>query len=202
MEWRDAIAAITGDALTWEWPLSEAATRWEIDTDERLAEWLAQCGHESGGFKRLVENLNYSPQGLLSTWPARFTPTEAVEFAHDGQRIAERVYGGRMGNGAEGSGDGFRYRGRGLFQLTGRNAYRAARVIGPDFEAEPDLVAEPKWAAYTAAEFWQRNGCNEIADAGDFAGVSGVINRGDRTKPAIGMNLRLAWLEKTRGALA
>lgn len=197
MEWRDAIAAITGDSALWEWPISEACSKCDVSTSERVNMFLATCAHESDGFKRLVENLNYGPSGLLAAWPKRFTPAEAVEFAHDAIRIAERAYGGRMGNGAEGTGDGYRYRGRGLIQLTGRNAYRAASVIGQPFEDEPDSVAEVKWAAYTAADFWRRSGCNELADAGKFQSIVLRVNGG-----LIGMDSRLAWLDRVRTALA
>ena len=112
-----------------------------IDTPQREAHFLAQVAHESGGFTRLEENLNYSPAGLLKTFAKYFTPEEATEFAHDGRRIANRVYAGRMGNGDEASGDGWLYRGRGLIQITGRNLYRrCGGGIGVDLENGPDIL--------------------------------------------------------------
>lgn len=185
------------DAATWLRPLVDAMGLHAIDTPEREAMFIAQCAHESSGFKRLVENLNYSPQGLLATFPRYFTAAEAVEYAHDAERIASRAYANRMGNGDEASGDGWRYRGRGLIQLTGRANYdRCGRALGIDLLAEPEQLEQPLGAALSAAWFWQTNGCNELADAGAFASITRRINGGNN-----GQAEREAWLAKVRAAL-
>lgn len=188
---------LTGDSGRWLEPINDALIRWEITTPDRVAMFLAQCAHESGGFKHLVENLHYSAASLLSTWPKRFTAGEAVAMAYNEELIAERAYGGRMGNGPEGSGDGFRYRGRGIIQLTGRDNYRrCGQAIGVDIETTPEAVERPKWAALSAGWFWATNGCNALADAGDYEGITRRINGGLN-----GWDDRLHWLEKVRGIL-
>ncbi len=187
------------DAADWLVPLSEACNTYEIDTDERISMFLANCLHESAAFTRFVESLNYSPGRLLAVFPSYFTPEEAVEFAHDDIRIAERVYGGRMGNGPEGMGDGYRYRGRGLLQLTGKGMYLKAkrRLIVP-FDEQPDLVAKPEHAAMTAAWVWtDEKRCNALADNDKFQACVKRINGGLN-----GMDDRLAWLDKVKEALA
>jgi putative chitinase len=191
------VQQFTGDADRWLGALNKALIRWEINSPARAAMFLAQCAHESGGFRHLVESLNYSPQALLATWPHRFAPEEAVEFAHDEIRIGERAYGGRMGNGPEGIGDGFRYRGRGIIQITGRENYRKCGIaMGRDFESQPNLLETPEWAAQSAGWFWSTHGCNALADAGDFEGVTRRINGGLN-----GMDDREAWLVKVRNIL-
>lgn len=186
------------DAGDWLAPLSDACNTYEIDNDDRIAAFLANCLHESSGFTRLVESLNYSPQRLLAVFPKYFTPAEAVEFAHDEIRIGERIYGGRMGNGPEGVGDGYRYRGRGLLQLTGAGMYRKASVyVVQPYSDEPDLVREPRHAAMTAAwVFAEEKNCNQLADERKFQSIVLRINGGTN-----GMDDRLAWLDKVRSAL-
>jgi putative chitinase len=138
-----------------------------INTGLRLAHFLAQAGHESGGFKVTQENLNYSVKGLRGIFKKYFpTDTLAAEYAKKPQKIANRVYGGRMGNGNEFSGDGYAFRGRGYIQLTGRDNYTAfGKSIGVDIAAQPDLVAS-QHALASAAWFWQKNKLNELADGG------------------------------------
>lgn len=188
---------LTGDADRWLEPLNDALIRWEISTPERVAMFLAQCAHESGGFKHLVENLHYSAASLLALWPHRFTADEAVRMAYNEEAIAERAYGGRMGNGPEGSGDGFRYRGRGIIQLTGRDNYtRCGLALGTDFEKTPEAVERPKWAAQSAGWFWATNSCNALADAGEFEAITRRINGGLN-----GWDDRVRWLAKVRGIL-
>lgn len=188
---------LTGDADRWLEPLNDALIRWEISTPERVAMFLAQCAHESGGFKHLVENLHYSAASLLALWPHRFTADEAVHMAYNEEAIAERAYGGRMGNGPEGSGDGYRYRGRGIIQLTGRDNYRrCGQALGTDFETMPEAVQREKWAAQSAGWFWATNGCNALADAGDYEAITRRINGGLN-----GYADRQAWLSKVRGIL-
>mgnify|MGYP006935485558 CR=1 FL=1 len=194
---RASVQAITGDADRWTDALNNACIRWRITTPVRVAMFLAQCGHESGGFRSLVENLNYGAAGLRATWPTRFSAADALAMERQPERIAERAYGGRMGNGPEGSGDGYRYRGRGIIQLTGRDNYkRAGDAIGLDFVAEPELVARPDWAAATAGWFWATNGCNALADVGDFLAITKRINGGTN-----GLADRQAWLAKVQSIL-
>jgi putative chitinase len=138
-----------------------------LTTGLRLAHFLAQAGHESGGFRVVNENLNYSAKGLQGIFKKYF-PSEAIalDYAKKPQKIANRVYGGRMGNGNEASGDGFKFRGRGYIQLTGRDNYTAfGKSIDKPIEETPDLVAT-EYALASAAWFWSKNGLNKIADTG------------------------------------
>jgi putative chitinase len=196
---RDQAQRITGDADTWLSPLAYAMSGFAIDTDLRIASFLAQCAHESAGFKRLVESLHYSGLRLFQVFPKYFpTVAEALTFAYDDERIAERVYGGRLGNDPEGSGDGYRFRGRGLIQITGRANYRAcSRGMTVDIEVLPDLAAQPLYAAQSAAWFWSTHGCNELADRGDFEGITRRINGGLN-----GFADRQQWLAQVEGAMA
>lgn len=193
----DLIQSVTGDAARWYGPLEAACQRRNVYTPERVAMFLAQCAHESGGFRHLVENLRYSAAGLLRTWPTRFTRRQADALAYNEKEIAERAYGGRLGNGPVGSGDGFRYRGRGIIQLTGKDNYaRCGAAIGRELLASPDLLAQPLEAAQSAGWFWAMRGCNELADAGDYRGVTYRINGGYN-----GMDSRAEWLAKVRAAM-
>jgi putative chitinase len=191
-----------GVALTWAPYLTGACGLYGITTPARLSAFLAQIGHESAGFTATVENLNYSAQALLATWPSRFTPATAAAMARKPQAIAEHVYGGRMGNGPEGSGDGYKYRGRGLVQITGKANYEAvseqlARHGCPDLLVLPDTLSEPKWAALSATAFWDDHGLNELADAGSFDTITRRINGGQT-----GVADRRARYERARKALA
>ena len=138
-----------------------------VNTPLRLAHFLAQCGHESGGFRLTQENLNYSAKGLQGIFKKYF-PSEAValQYQRNPQKIANKVYASRMGNGDEASGDGFKFRGRGYIQLTGKTNYSAFdKTVEDDITANPDLVAT-KYPLLSAAWFWSKNGLNAIADAG------------------------------------
>jgi putative chitinase len=124
-----------------------------------------------------VENLNYSADALLRTWPSRFNAETAAKMARKPEAIANYVYGGRLGNGADG--DGWKYRGRGLIQLTGKGNYRAAGIaLGLDLIGNPDLLEKPEAASLSAAWFWKTNGLNALADANDVAVVTRKINGG------------------------
>jgi len=159
--------------------INRAALRWKIDSRVRMAAFLAQIGHESGQLRSLVENLNYSAEALARTWPSRFTPQTASTYARQPEKIANKVYGGRMGNGPEASGDGARYRGRGLIQLTGRDNYRAAGLaLGLPLEHQPELLEQAEHAAQSAAWWWSKHGLNELADAGRTQDIGSVINTG------------------------
>ena len=150
----------------WLEPLKETFEKYNIDTPKRQAAFIGQCMHESGGFKLLSENLNYSAKALMATWPSRF-PTEemANQYARTPEKIANKVYGGRMGNADESSGEGWKYRGRGIKQLTGKENYqRCSDALGVDLVENPDLLLEPKYAALSAGWFWNKHNLNDLAD--------------------------------------
>lgn len=160
--------------------LAEAMPAARIETLPRITAFLAQVGHESGGLVRLVENLNYSAPGLAATWPGRFTDTAlATRLARNPEAIANYVYAGRMGNGDTASGDGWRYRGRGLIQVTGRANYaEAGKALMLPLIDEPQLLEQPGPAARSACWFWRTRGCNELADADQFMQITRKINGG------------------------
>ena len=153
-----------------------------IDTHLELAHFLSQVHHESGGFKFKVENLNYSDAGLLKTFSKYFTTDTAKQYARKPQNIANRVYANRMGNGDEKSGEGWKYRGRGYIQLTGKNNYSALnsylKTIGlaDNVLASPDLV-ETKYPLLSAAYWWMVNGLNQIADDGAAESVVKAVTK-------------------------
>jgi putative chitinase len=147
--------------------IPDTAAKFQINTPLRLAHFLAQCGHESGGFRVTQENLNYSAKGLAGIFKKYF-PTEAAAapYARQPQKIANKVYANRMANGSEASGDGYKFRGRGYIQLTGRDNYtQFGKAIGEDIASNPDVVSS-KYALLSAAWFWSKNGLNKLADAG------------------------------------
>ena len=147
--------------------IPEVASKFEINTPLRLAHFLAQCGHESGGFKLTQENLNYSAKGLAGIFKKYF-PTEAAAtpYARQPQKIANKVYANRMANGSEASGDGYKFRGRGYIQLTGRDNYtQFGKAIGEDIASNPDAVSS-NYALLSAAWFWSKNGLIKLADGG------------------------------------
>ncbi|MNJ45804.1 Chitinase class I [compost metagenome] len=157
--------------------LNRAMARYKIDSPVRVAAFLAQVGHESGQLRNLVENLNYSAEALVRTWPTRFTAASAAVCARQPEKIANIVYSGRMGNTCPG--DGWRYRGRGLIQLTGRANYVAAGAgLALPLEDNPELLEQPEHAAMSAAWWWSTHGLNELADAGRFQDIGSVINTG------------------------
>ena len=158
-------------------------TTFKIDTALRLSHFLAQCGHESAGFKAIQENLNYGAKGLLGIFKKYFpTEAKALQYERKPEKIANLVYGGRMGNGDEVSCDGYKFRGRGYIQLTGKNNYVAfGKAINEDIAANPDLVAT-KYPLLSAAWFWSSNGLNTIADKGatdaDVTAITKRVNGG------------------------
>ena len=164
----------------WYEALSNVLPEYEINTPQRVAAFIAQCTHESGGFKRLKENLNYKWESLRKVFPKYFPTDElAQEYAHKQEQIANRVYGGRMGNGDESSGDGFRYCGRGLIQLTGKNNYtKFAESIGMSVEEVPALLETFEGAVKSACWFWNTNNLNQFADSGDILTMTKRINGG------------------------
>ena len=147
--------------------IPDTAAKFQINTPLRLAHFLAQCGHESGGFRLTQENLNYSAKGLMGIFKKYF-PTEAIanQYARNPQKIANKVYASRMGNGPEASGEGYKFRGRGYIQLTGKDNYTAfGKSIGEDICANPDKVAS-QYALLSAAWFFSKNGLHRMADEG------------------------------------
>ncbi|CAB4143457.1 COG3179 Predicted chitinase [uncultured Caudovirales phage] len=147
--------------------LPDTIAKFELNTPLRLAHFLAQAGHESGGFKAVNENLNYGAKGLLGIFKKYFpTEAKAKEYERKPEKIANLVYGNRMGNGSEASGEGWKYRGRGYIQLTGKDNYKAFdAVVAENILEQPDLVAT-KYPLLSAAWFFHKNGLHKIADGG------------------------------------
>lgn len=146
--------------------IPDTAKKFNITTNLRLAHFLAQCSHESAGFKAVTENLNYSADGLKRIFPKYFPGSLNESYARNPEKIASRVYGGRMGNGNESTGEGYKFRGRGYIQLTGKSNYtKFAKFIGEDVVANPDLVAT-KYPLASAAFFFDSNGIWQICDRG------------------------------------
>lgn len=172
------------DPELWAASMAEVFPTYEINTPQRIAAFLAQCGHESGGWTVFQENLNYSAQGLRKVFPKYFPNDDlANAYAKQPEKIANRIYGNRMGNGPEESGDGYKYRGRGPIQLTGKDNYRAfAKDMFDDWENlfnNPDWVTEDKdFALMSAIWFWNKNKLNVQADAGDIKLMTKKINGG------------------------
>jgi putative chitinase len=172
------------DPELWAASMAEVFPTYEINTPQRVAAFLAQCGHESGGWTTFQENLNYSAQGLCNTFKKYFPTLEvATPYARKPEKIANRVYANRMGNGPEESGDGYTYRGRGPIQLTGKSNYtQFAKDMFDDWQNlldNPDWVTEDKdFALMSAIWFWNKNKLNVQADAGDIKLMTKKINGG------------------------
>ena len=164
----------------WLDALNDTFERFSINTPNKQAAFIGQCGHECGNFKVLEENLNYRAATLMKLWPKRFPTLEvANQYAGNPKKIANMVYASRMGNRDEASGDGYRFRGRGCIQLTGHaNYFHAGKALDVDFVMQPDLVGTPKYAALTAGWFWSTHGCNDIADRADWTLLTKRINGG------------------------
>ena len=163
------------------------------NTSLRLAHFMAQCMHETGGLTILRENLNYSVAGLMATWPKRFpTVASAQPFAHRPQAIADFVYNGRMGNNPPH--DGSSFIGRGLLQITGRESYeKYGNILGIDLAGQPDLATDGAWTLKIAAEEWFASNCNKFADQDEITKVTQAINGGQ-----IGIASRRDWLVRTK----
>jgi putative chitinase len=181
----------------WLEPLKETFEKYQINTPKRQACFIGQCMHESGGFKQLRENLNYSAKALMNTWPSRFSDADTAEkFERQPEKIANKVYSGRMGNTEDG--DGAKYIGRGLIQLTGKDNYKAfGEAIGEDLVANPQLLEEPRYAALSAGWFWNKRGLNALADVMDIETMSKRINGGN-----IGMADRKAKIAMVLNAIS
>jgi putative chitinase len=167
----------------WHHALEQALPDYDINTPQRVAAFVAQCAHESGGFRALKENLNYKAVTLRKIFPKYF-PNDAIanqyaSLPNKQEAIANRVYGGRMGNGDEASGDGFRYCGRGLIQLTGKQNYQNfADSIETPVEDIPEFLATFEGAVQSACWFWEANNLNQWADKGDILTLTKRINGG------------------------
>jgi len=162
----------------WLGPLEEAFAKYDITTPIRQASFIGQCAHESANFKVLQENLNYSAEGLMKTWPSRFPTKEiADQYARQPAKIAGKVYNGRLGNTSEE--EAAKYLGRGLIQLTGKENYEhCGSGIGADLLADPTLLLDPRYACLSAAWFWNKKGLNALADTKDYETMTKRINGG------------------------
>jgi putative chitinase len=182
----------------WLEPLKETFEKYNIDTPKRQAAFIGQCMHESAGFKTLEENLNYSAKALMNTWPSRFPDLNtAMIYERQPEKIANKVYGGRMGNADESSGEGWKYRGRGIKQLTGKENYeRCGSSLGVDLVSDPDLLLDPKYAALSAGWFWNKHNLNDLADKGDIETMTKRINGG-----LLGLDARKAAIQKAEFVL-
>lgn len=182
---------------------NETFERFGILTPLQQASWIGQCGHECGNFRIMEENLNYRAATLLKLFPLNpkrpwgFTPESAAEYEKQPRKIANRIYGNRMGNRDEASGDGWRFRGSGFLQLTGHsNFYHAGKALGADFVMEPELVRTPRYAAQTAGWFWQTHKLNQTADGRDFVSMTKKINGG-----TIGLDDRIKHINQALAVL-
>ena len=164
----------------WCHALNQILPEYGIDTPQRVAAFIAQCAHESNGFRALKENLNYKAESLQKIFHKYFPTAElANQYAHNQEAIANRVYANRMGNGPEESGDGFRYCGRGLIQLTGKDNYQSfADSIDTDIEQLPEYLGTFEGALQSACWFWETNNLNNFADNNDILGMTKRINGG------------------------
>ena len=180
----------------WLDPLEETFAKYDISTPLRQAAFIGQCAHESANFKVLQENLNYSAEGLMKTWPSRFPTKEiADQYARQPVKIAGKVYNGRMGNTSEE--EAAKYFGRGLIQLTGKENYdNCGKGIGVDLISQPDLLAQPNYAALSAGWFWNKKGLNALADTKDYETMTKRINGG-----LIGLDDRKAKIAKALSVL-
>lgn len=166
----------------WTAALAEVLPTYEINTPQRVAAFLAQCGHESAGFTVLQENLNYSADGLTKIFHKYFPDLDhATPYARHPEMIANRVYANRMGNGDEHSGEGYKFRGRGPIQLTGKDNYAAcSQFLFQDDTLlnDPDMLLDPEYALHSACWFWWKNSLNDFADSGDILTMTKRINGG------------------------
>jgi len=180
--------------------LAKVLPAFQINTDKRLAHFLAQVGHESGNFKFKAENLNYSADGLLKIFGKYFTPQLAAAYARQPQKIANRVYANRMGNGSEVSGDGWKFKGRGYIQLTGKDNYsKFSTEVFKDLRLleDPSYLETVEGALQSACWYWNSRKLNQYADLNDIKTITKLINGG-----YIGLDHRTELLGKVTGALA
>lgn len=198
-------AAGLNDALANKWyqPVVSAMAKYGINTPLRMAHFIAQTGHESSGFATVEESLNYKSSALTAKFPKRITPADAERYGRtdshpaDQRMIGSIIYANRNGNGDVKSGDGYKYRGRGLIQITGRGNYSAlVNQLRVDIVNNPEKLTEPNLAAESAAAWWKNNGLNEVADSDDVDRITRIINGGTN-----GMEDRKSRLLKAKGIL-
>lgn len=172
------VFAIRADGIVMAPALDRAMAEYQIATPARICHFLGQIHHESKGLTRLEEDLNYSAKRLTEVWPKRFpTIAAAAPYAGNPRKLAEKTYGGRLGNTAPG--DGWKYRGGGLIMNTGRENYeRPGELIGVDLVAQPELLRTPAIAALSAAAYWADHGCNELADRENVTAITRRIQGG------------------------
>jgi len=198
-----ALAPTNKNIAQWVEPMNDILPQYSIETPERIAAFLAQTAHESAGFTAVRENLNYSAQALVRTWPSRFNSATAGEYARKPEKIANKVYANRMGNGDESSGDGWRYRGRGLIQTTGKTNYlKLADHLNKSLEETIKFCETIEGAIVSACFYWVSNSLNSIADRGDMTTLTKRINGGtiglsDRLKK---YEIVMTLLEKSQNA--
>ena len=182
----------------WLKPLNDTFVKYDISTPQRQACFIGQCQHESANFTKLEEGLNYSASRLMAVWPSRFPNLDvASQYANNPEKLANKIYSGRMGNGDEESGEGYAYRGRGLIQMTGKESYaNCGSGLGVDLISNPDLLLNPKYAALSAGWFWSKKGLNDLADTGDYETMTKRINGG-----LIGLDDRKAKIAKAKEIL-
>jgi len=169
------------DYVNWYNALIKVLPDYQIDTPERLAAFISQCAHESNDFTEIRENLNYKAESLMRTWPSHFSTMEiANQYAHNQEMIANRAYANRMGNGSESSGDGWKFCGRGLIQLTGRSNYQNfADSLQMNIGDVPAYLGTYEGAVQSACFFWENNNLNDWADKRDISKITKIINGGD-----------------------
>jgi len=168
-----------GIGAEWSEPLTTTFTTFGMNDARKMAAFIGQCSHECNHFKTLEENLNYRPETLQKLFGHKFKPEEIAIYAHHPEKIANRIYANRMGNRDESSGDGWKFHGRGCIQLTGHDNYwHFGQAVGQDFVKNPQLVATPMYAALSAGWFWKTHGCNELAEAQNWEGLTRRINGG------------------------
>jgi putative chitinase len=182
-----AILKSNKEVTAWHIALTKILPKYEITTKERVAAFIAQTAHESGNYTTLKENLNYSAAGLVKTWPKRFVnEAAAMPYNRNPEKIANKVYADRLGNGNEASGDGWKFRGQGIIQLTGKDNISAfAKSINKNLDDTIKYLGTTEGAVEGACWFWKTNNLNFWIDINDFDGLSDCINRGRKT-PAIG----------------
>lgn len=187
----------------WYPHIAASMSAFQINTPLRQAHFLAQTGHESAGFQKVEEGLNYSENALTAMFGKRITPEQAKAFGRNELHLANQkmiasiIYANRNGNGSVDSGDGYRYRGRGLIQITGKANYAAlVKQLGADVVADPDFLLGYRFAALSAAAWWKNHGLNEIADSDDVTRITRIINGGTN-----GLDDRKSRLIKAKGIL-
>ena len=182
----------------WLKPLNDTFAKYGIDSAKRQAAFIGQAQHETNNFKNLEEGLNYSASRLMAVWPSRFPSLDvANQYANNPEKLANKVYGGRADLGNTEDGDGFKFHGRGIFQLTGRsNVTICGNALGQPFAEHPELLLEPEWACMSAGWFWNKKGLNSLADDESWETMTKRINGG-----LVGLDDRINKIHKAMDVL-